>query len=594
MEAFLAQYFELGLDDCELDVQDDTRVRIMNPGKFTISASLNSKGSGGILSRISLGLLSQEDKWNVQISISSTIPYELQIDMARYLTKKMDVSPEDIFKTGNIHTIPETESLADVIRCMANPSFLQDQLRSIIHGYVPVRCQDAYITTWRKDHPDSFQFVMNILLRECFSGLWIPTMQQTLKPLPEFITQLDASMFTRICTGLNSIREIIASDPGSDESSIYRTSWLGYEVLRCALLNFNVYSLVSVDSRSVIGTPDIGIYKVNYNNPAIYEQFDGLMSKQGHMAYHGSSIMNWYSIMYNGLFVAKDSLIRNGAASGTGIYLSNHSSFSLDYCTKLANHQNSTNLILGIFQVKETLNTYMKTTNIYVVPEESSVCLRYLIYMKRSNCAYNITNALDRYFINGEMVKEVSATTAIIDKVWSRRVMSEIRELDARDGIMGDDGLRYSVIMDNNGDNMNIIHLLIYRDTFCDCPLGKDMDSMGIEYIKMEVRLPGNYPFEPPFIRVLSPKFAFRKGHITTGGSVCIDLLTKQRWVPSLNIPNIMITVVQNMISGDARLEPGGKNYVYSLYEAQQAFTRMLSTHSLEWSGSGVVPEQTR
>jgi ubiquitin-conjugating enzyme E2 Q len=109
------------------------------------------------------------------------------------------------------------------------------------------------------------------------------------------------------------------------------------------------------------------------------------------------------------------------------------------------------------------------------------------------------------------------------------------------------------------------------------------MDTMGIESIKMEVRLPGNYPFEPPFIRVLSPKFAFRKGHITVGGSVCIDLLTKQRWVPSLNIPNVIITIVQNMIDGDARLEPGGKNYVYSLQEAQEAFTRMLSTHASEW-----------
>jgi ubiquitin-protein ligase len=286
--------------------------------------------------------------------------------------------------------------------------------------------------------------------------------------------------------------------------------------------------------------------------------------------------------MYNGLFVAKDSLIQNGAAYGTGIYLSNSSSFSLGYSGKHINC--SANLILGVFQVKNPLQTYVKTSNIYVVPEESNVCLRYLIYMKRSNGVYSITNAMDRYFIHGEMVKEVSAATAIIDKVWSRRVMSEIRELQARDGIMGDDGLRYLVTMENGGDSMNVIHLAICRDTFGDSPLGKDMDHMGIESIKMEVRLPGNYPFEPPFIRVLSPKFAFRKGHITIGGSVCIDILTKQRWVPSLNIPNIMITIVQNMITGDGRLEPGGKNYVYSLKESQDAFTRMLSTHASEWA----------
>ncbi len=587
MEAFLAIYFDMGFGNCDLDIIDDTQCRVMCPGKFNLLVTLNAdvpgrSAMGAIFSSISRVITG--DKWSYHLTLSDSVPYEIRLDTARYLARNMDVTVEDslssLSKTGDGLT---GQGLAELIRCLADPSFLRAQLRDLIPGYIPVKCQDEFVLAWRKEHSDSFHFVMNILLRECFSGQWIETMAITLKPLPEFITKLDNALFSRICTGLNAIRDLLTTGESPTETAIYQTSWLGYEVLRCALLNFNVYSLVSVDSRTVIGIPDIGIYKVNYNNPAIYEQFDGLMAKQGHMSYHGSSVANWYSIMYNGLFVAKNSLIRNGAAYGTGIYLSNSSQFSLDYSGK-HNFGAAANLILGVFQVKDPLQTYMKTPNIYVVPDESSVCLRYLIYMKRSVSGYNITNAMDRYFIQGEMVKEVSAATAIIDKVWSRRVMSEIRELQARDGIMGDDGLRYLVTMENGGDSMNVIHLAICRDTFGDSPLGKDMDQMGIESIKMEVRLPGNYPFEPPFIRVLSPKFAFRKGHITVGGSVCIDLLTKQRWVPSLNIPNIMITIVQNMITGDGRLEPGGKNYVYSLKEAQDAFTRMLSTHASEWS----------
>ncbi len=581
MDQFLAIYFDMGLNGCDLDIIDDTNIRIMSPGQFTLTANLNPS-NGGALSMLSRAFTG--DKWSTRITINKEIAYELKLDTARYLAKQMDVEPDDVFNAKNEYILTG-QGLAELIRCLAKPSYLRAQLREFIPGYIPVMCQDMFITTWRKEHPDSFYFVQNILLRECFSGQWFDTMTQTLKPLPEFITNLDRAMFTRICTGLNAIRDkinAISSKEAIDEEDLYRTSWLGYEVLRCALLNFNVYSLVSVDSSSVIGIRDIGIYKVNYNNPVVYEQFDSLMARDGHMAYHGSSIMNWYSIMYNGLFVAKDSLIRNGNAYGTGIYLSNSASFSLDYSGKHMNCANA-NLILGVFQVKNLLQTYMKTTNIYVVPEDSNVCLRYLIYMKRSNSGYGITNAIDRYFIQGEMVKEVSAATAIIDKVWSRRVMSEIRELQARDGIMGDDGLRYVVTMENDGDSMNVIHMAICRDTFGDSLLGKDMDTLGVEAIKMEVRLPGNYPFEPPFIRVLSPKFAFRKGHITIGGSVCIDLLTKQRWVPSLNIPNIMITIIHNMITGDGRLEPGGKNYVYSLKESQDSFTRMLSTHAIEW-----------
>ena len=48
----------------------------------------------------------------------------------------------------------------------------------------------------------------------------------------------------------------------------------------------------------------------------------------------------------------------------------------------------------------------------------------------------------------------------------------------------------------------------------------------------MHVVFPPDYPFAPPFIRVLRPRFAYRTGHVTLGGSICTQLLTRSGWSP--------------------------------------------------------------
>lgn len=39
---------------------------------------------------------------------------------------------------------------------------------------------------------------------------------------------------------------------------------------------------------------------------------------------------------------------------------------------------------------------------------------------------------------------------------------------------------------------------------------------------------PPNFPFAPPFIRVIRPRFMFRTGHVTIGGSICTEMLTNK------------------------------------------------------------------
>jgi ubiquitin-conjugating enzyme E2 Q len=48
--------------------------------------------------------------------------------------------------------------------------------------------------------------------------------------------------------------------------------------------------------------------------------------------------------------------------------------------------------------------------------------------------------------------------------------------------------------------------------------------------VLLHMTFPENYPFAPPFVRVIKPIFKFRSGHVTTGGSICMQLLTSSGW----------------------------------------------------------------
>jgi ubiquitin-conjugating enzyme E2 Q len=71
-------------------------------------------------------------------------------------------------------------------------------------------------------------------------------------------------------------------------------------------------------------------------------------------------------------------------------------------------------------------------------------------------------------------------------------------------------------------------------------------------------------------------------GHITIGGSICMEILTNQLWIPSLMLNKVVLMIVQNMISGGAELDSKKYNIPYSYDEAVSAYKRMIVSHS-DW-----------
>lgn len=111
-------------------------------------------------------------------------------------------------------------------------------------------------------------------------------------------------------------------------------------------------------------------------------------------------------------------------------------------------------------------------------------------------------------------------------------------------------------------------------------PLQQDMKFLNVDFILLEVVFPSTYPFAPPFIRVIKPRFKFRTGHVTIGGSICMEILTNKAWSPANTIESLIISIRAQLIAGGARLDRTNR-YEYSIEEAKIAFNRMLREH--EW-----------
>lgn len=106
----------------------------------------------------------------------------------------------------------------------------------------------------------------------------------------------------------------------------------------------------------------------------------------------------------------------------------------------------------------------------------------------------------------------------------------------------------------------------------------RDLTRIVPQEIVLRAIFTSTYPLTPPFIRVIRPRFQFRTGHITIGGSICTQELTGSGWDTSLTMESVLLSIRTNMITGGARLDPRIQ-LDYSEAEAKEAFERTRQAH---------------
>lgn len=111
------------------------------------------------------------------------------------------------------------------------------------------------------------------------------------------------------------------------------------------------------------------------------------------------------------------------------------------------------------------------------------------------------------------------------------------------------------------------------------------MKAQDVTSLLMEIRFSENFPLAPPFIRVVYPRLLpFIQGgggHVTGGGSLCMDLLTADGWSPAYTISAVLLQIrmaISNLEPKPARLASNWST-PYSMQEAIDGFHRAAATH---------------
>ncbi|KAI0350812.1 hypothetical protein OH77DRAFT_1570284 [Trametes cingulata] len=134
------------------------------------------------------------------------------------------------------------------------------------------------------------------------------------------------------------------------------------------------------------------------------------------------------------------------------------------------------------------------------------------------------------------------------------------------------------------GDNLYqwIVELHSFESTL---PVARDMDTHGVNSLVFEIRFPPTFPHSPPFFRILKPRFLpFIQGgggHITGGGSMCMDLLTADGWLPSYSISAVLLQIKLAISHLDPRPARLAHNWstAYGMYEALEGYKRAANSH---------------
>ncbi|NXF12566.1 UB2Q1 enzyme, partial [Smithornis capensis] len=102
-------------------------------------------------------------------------------------------------------------------------------------------------------------------------------------------------------------------------------------------------------------------------------------------------------------------------------------------------------------------------------------------------------------------------------------------------------------------------------------------EKEGTDFILLNFSFKDNFPFDPPFVRVVSPVLS--GGYVLGGGAICMELLTKQGWSSAYSIESVIMQISATLVKGKARVQFGANKNQYSLTRAQQSYKSLVQIH---------------
>uniref|UniRef100_A0A1Q3FVY7 E2 ubiquitin-conjugating enzyme n=2 Tax=Culex tarsalis TaxID=7177 RepID=A0A1Q3FVY7_CULTA len=155
----------------------------------------------------------------------------------------------------------------------------------------------------------------------------------------------------------------------------------------------------------------------------------------------------------------------------------------------------------------------------------------------------------------------------------SRRLMKELKEIERLQHSRAEPYFTVELV----NDNLYEWHARLYR-LDPDSPLAEDLVELGIPFILLHLVFPDNFPFAPPFMRVVEPRI--EKGFVMEGGAICMELLTPRGWASAYTVEAVLMQFAASLVKGQGRVSRKPKSSKeFSRRTAEEAFRSLVKTH---------------
>uniref|UniRef100_H2YEH1 UBC core domain-containing protein n=1 Tax=Ciona savignyi TaxID=51511 RepID=H2YEH1_CIOSA len=110
--------------------------------------------------------------------------------------------------------------------------------------------------------------------------------------------------------------------------------------------------------------------------------------------------------------------------------------------------------------------------------------------------------------------------------------------------------------------------------------LWRSMVDHGVDFIHFRVSFPSDFPFSPPFVRLVSPYI--ENGFVMNGGAICLEVLTAQGWSSAYTVEALLVQVAAALAHGGAVVSKHQKRKQHKLTKkrAEAEFQRIVKIHS--------------
>lgn len=272
--------------------------------------------------------------------------------------------------------------------------------------------------------------------------------------------------------------------------------------------------------------------------------------------FHGSNISNWYSILRNGLKNASGTALQvNGAAYGSGIYLTSNYGMSFGYSHMVHNNSMSNIKVVGVAQVLN-MEKYSKGNTIYVVPNEDEVLLKFLV-IHRTN-SYNIPHSLSTYFTQ-TIIKENQLINKKLNNLTCKRLTAEYSN------IVKNTYLSQLFKIDLENDDLSKWIITLYN-----------MNNCGLNNMKIGMYFNDQYPLDSPLVHIITPMIVPSE-YVVENGVICIQILSPKNWYPTVNIECLIILI--RCLINDSNIKQSDNIGTYDSSLARKTFNELITKY---------------